>query len=181
MAEWKRKYRHDPKAKVFIIKGGGYPTMKKALFERGWVENEDKYSPCFHFKWTVKLKDARSTELTDKQIVNHFTRTTAITNKMGLTHSLQNLIWHKAVDIDSFYPRCYEAHDTDDWLDFEVDFKVTKAQAILKTYVREMRSTYAAEGISQSVSVKQDILKVAMTVCQRHTIDFDDMLDDKKA
>jgi hypothetical protein len=41
MKEWKKKYRVEPSAKVFIIKGG-WGTLKRSLRERGWVENPDK-------------------------------------------------------------------------------------------------------------------------------------------
>ena len=63
MTEWKKKNRVDKNTRVFIIKGKKYPELKKALLERGWVENEDKVSPCFDLKWTVKIKDIFTTEL----------------------------------------------------------------------------------------------------------------------
>ena len=37
MAEWKKRNRVDKKTKVFIIKGGTYYMMRKALEDRGWV------------------------------------------------------------------------------------------------------------------------------------------------
>ena len=46
----------DPKAKVFIIKGG-YHDLRRALLNRGWVENTDKMSACFNLKWTCKIMD----------------------------------------------------------------------------------------------------------------------------
>jgi tubulin monoglycylase TTLL3/8 len=107
MAVWRKKYRVDADTGVFIIKGG-YPDVKKALKKRGWVENKDKESPCFDFKWTLKTKDLDFGNLKDNQLVNHFTTATSITTKVGLTHSLRNLIWFTNVDIDTFYPKCYD-------------------------------------------------------------------------
>jgi hypothetical protein len=64
MVAWKKKYRVDPETKVFIVKGG-YKDVKKALKARGWVENKDKDSPCFDFKWTLKTKDIDTNILRD--------------------------------------------------------------------------------------------------------------------
>jgi hypothetical protein len=56
MAAWKRDHDIDPRAKVFIIKGG-YNDLREALLERGWVENYDFGSRHFDLKWTCKQKD----------------------------------------------------------------------------------------------------------------------------
>ena len=71
MKEWKKKNRVDASTKVFIIKGG-YGDVKRALKQRGWVENKDKESPCFDLMWTLMTKDVRQKELQAHQIVNHF-------------------------------------------------------------------------------------------------------------
>ena len=71
MKEWKKKNRVDANTKVFIIKGG-YGDVKRALKQRGWVENKDKESPCFDLMWTLMTKDVRQKELQAHQIVNHF-------------------------------------------------------------------------------------------------------------
>ena len=136
--EWKKKKRLENGQKVFIVKGP-YKDVRKALKRRGWVENEDTESPCFDFKWTLKTKDINADELKDHQIVNHFTRTAMITTKAGLTSSLKNLVWHGAVDVNTFYPRCYDLRNDDEMEDFIYDFKQVKAQSYLKTYLREMR------------------------------------------
>lgn len=56
MATWKKKNRVDEQTKVFIVRGG-YGDVKRALKQRGWVENKDKESVCFDLKWTLKTKD----------------------------------------------------------------------------------------------------------------------------
>ena len=56
LSTWKKKHRVDENTKVFIIKGG-YDDIKRALKQRGWVENKDKDSVCFDLKWTLKTKD----------------------------------------------------------------------------------------------------------------------------
>lgn len=54
LAKWKKFNRLEQKTKVFIIKGG-YHDLRRALVDRGWVENTDYSSPCFDFKWTCKV------------------------------------------------------------------------------------------------------------------------------
>jgi len=44
-------------------------------------------------------------------MVNHFNKNNVITTKTGLCHSLKNLIWFSNVDIDKFYPRCFDLAD----------------------------------------------------------------------
>ena len=105
--EWRKKHRLEPGTKIFIA-NGGYGDIKRALKQRGWVENKDVESPCFNLKWTLKTKDIDHNNLESYQIVNHFNKATSITTKVGLTHSLKNLIWFNSVDIDTFYPRCYD-------------------------------------------------------------------------
>jgi len=64
MATWKKKNRVEPETKVFIIKGG-YGDVKRALKQRGWVENKDKESVCYDLKWTLKTKDIDQNSLSD--------------------------------------------------------------------------------------------------------------------
>ena len=143
MNEWKKKYRVEKKTKVFIVKGKRYPDVREALESRGWIENEDKKSPCFDLKWTVKIVDVESTALMEHQTVNHFPKTPLITSKVGLTHSLRNLFWFRNVDINTFYPRCFDLTVNAEHSDFIQEFKMTRAQSLLKVYVREMRNSFA--------------------------------------
>ena len=55
LSQWKRKNRLEESGKVFIITGG-YADLKRALKERGWVQNPDYNSPCFDFKFTLQIK-----------------------------------------------------------------------------------------------------------------------------
>jgi len=107
MKTWKKKHRVDESTKVFIV-SGGYGFLKKSLKKRGWIENKDHDSPCFAFKWTLKSKDINHNALKPGQYVNHFPKASAITTKVGLMHNLKNLIWFNNIDIETFYPRCYD-------------------------------------------------------------------------
>ena len=64
MDTWRKKYRVDDETKVFIIKGG-YGDAKRALKQRGWIENKDKESCCYDLKWTLKTKDIDHNTLRD--------------------------------------------------------------------------------------------------------------------
>lgn len=47
---------------MFIIKGG-YGDFKRALLNRGWVENPQADSPCFNLKFTLMGKDINYDEI----------------------------------------------------------------------------------------------------------------------
>lgn len=117
LATWKKKYKVEDDVKVFICTGG-YPDIKKALKKRGWVQNKDHESPCFDLKWVLKSKDINHNTLNDSQLVNHFNKAAAITTKVGLCHNLKNLIWFNNVDIDTFYPRCFDLAIQEELEDF---------------------------------------------------------------
>lgn len=161
---WKKRHHVDKKTKVFVCTGG-YAMIRKALEERGWVENKDPNSPCFDLKWTLRARDLDHSSLQPHQVVNHFHKSAAITTKVGLCHSLQNLIWFNNVDIDTFYPQCFDLKDRDHFDEFCEQFKAIKAECLVKKYAFEI------EGVEKSV------LKVAMKICERRLMDLDDIID----
>ena len=113
---FRKKYKLTPDVKIFIVKGG-YGTLRKALVERGWFENPDRYSPVFDLKFTIK-SDAPS-ELKDFQITNHFYKNNVITTKVGLSYSLKQLIWWNNVEMDTFFPKCFDLTDGNELEDFK--------------------------------------------------------------
>lgn len=166
----------DDESKIFICTGG-YPDIKKALKKRGWIQNKDPSSPCFDFKWVLKSKDIDHNQLNDNQLVNHFNKAAAITTKVGLCHNLKNLIWFNNVDIDTFYPRCFDLAIQEELEDFIQEFKAVKAESYVKIFVRELRET---QGTS-SPNVPANVLKVALRVCEKRLRDLDDLIDDPSA
>ena len=90
---------------------GNYSSIKKALYERGWVENKDKTSQCFDLLWTLKQRDIEYENLREGQIVNHFRYNGVITTKVGLCRNLGKVINFNNVDIDTFFPKCYALKD----------------------------------------------------------------------
>ena len=122
MQTWKKKNKIDEKSKIFIITGG-YVDIRRALLKRGWIENKEKESPCFDLKWALKIKEIDFNILQEHQIINHFDKNTLITTKVGLCHSLRNLIWFNNVEIDTFYPICFDLNEENDIQDFKEEFK----------------------------------------------------------
>lgn len=90
--------------------------------------------------------------------MNHFHKATSITTKVGLTHSLKNLIWFNNVDIDTFYPRCYDMGIPEEFEDFSQEFKATKAVSWLRTFMREMRESFEADGAAKCTSVSDRVI-----------------------
>lgn len=96
--------------------------------EIDWIENPEKTSDFFDFKWTTKAGDINYEVAKPNQIVNHFQKNGAITTKGGLCRNIRNLIGFHLIDVDSFYPRCFELNDTNDFDDFIEDYKLTKVR-----------------------------------------------------
>jgi len=79
------------------------------------------------------MKDIKYESLKPHQIVNHFKNNTELTKKSGLTKNLKNLIFRN-IDIDNFYPRCFDISERNDFEDFMEDFKTTKLISLLKEF-----------------------------------------------
>jgi len=180
MKTWKKKHQVAEETKVFIV-NGGYGFLKKSLRKRGWVENKDPESPCFDLHWSLKSKDIKHNELNNNQLVNHFPKAQAITTKVGLMHNLKNLIWFNNIDIETFYPRCYDLSLTEEQDDFIQEFMAVKAECFIKKYIRELRETAASEEGEIKTTVKEKIIKLAMRVVERRLKDLNEMIDDPKA
>lgn len=73
-------------------------------------------------------------------MVNHFEKNGVITTKAGLSKTLRNSVWINDVSEDSFFPKCFDLNDEDEYLAFEMHFKVCKALSILKIYADSTKS-----------------------------------------
>ena len=180
MKTWKKKNKVEEETRIFIV-SGGYGFLKKSLRKRGWVENKDPNSICFDLKWTLKSKDIDHNNLSLNQLVNHFPKAQAITTKVGLMHNLKNLIWFNNIDLETFYPRCYDLTLPDEQDDFAQEYMATKAETFLKKYIRELRETAQNEDGEIKTTVKEKMIKIAMSVCERRLKDLNEMIDDPKA
>lgn len=124
-------------AKLYIV-SAPYAPFRKHLKKRGWYENPDFFSPYFHLKYCVRLKDIDYRALVPHQMISHFVGQNCLTNKFELSRSLTNLISDSNIDIDRFFPRCYDINCYYDHLNFLIDFKISYCLVNLKKYLREM-------------------------------------------
>ncbi|KRX02895.1 hypothetical protein PPERSA_04098 [Pseudocohnilembus persalinus] len=150
---------------------GGYKAVRNALLERGWVENEDYSSPCFDLKFTCYQKDIPFDNLREYQISNHYQFLDTLTSKFGLCRNLKTLIYDN-IDVDRFFPRCYDLADQnqfDDWLE---DYKFTKNECVLKTMYENLK-------LEEYQITKHDELKIRLCahICKRRYKDFNQQID----
>ena len=69
-------------------------------------------------KWTTKICDIDYAELRNGQIVNHFNNNHHLTSKYGITRRLRSLPIVYNIDIDRFYPRCFDMGDQNEFENF---------------------------------------------------------------
>ena len=104
-----------PESTKIYTMTGNYPYLRIAFQKRGWQQNKDPKTPLFNFKWALKGKDIDYESLNGSQIVNHFEKNAAITTKIGLCHSLKNLIFFQSTDIDDFFPKSYDLSNEEEF------------------------------------------------------------------
>ena len=78
-------------------------------------------------KYCCKVRDIDYYNLKEEQMVNHFSNSGCFTTKIGLCRNIRNLIWFHNIDVDAFYPRCYDLSESSDFDDFVEEYKFTKA------------------------------------------------------
>ena len=166
MAKFKKRHKLEEDTKVFVCTSSR-KDICKALRKRNWYENPDKNSPCFDLKWTLSYKEIDFGALEENQVCNHFSKSGAITTKSGLSNNLKNLVWFSNVDIDTFYPRCFDCSDPSEKEDFITEFKAINAESILKRFLDGEEVTEAK-------------LKVALRICKRRLKDIDELIDEGK-
>lgn len=64
-------------------------------------------------------------------MAGHFWKNGEITRKIGLSTNIKGL-YYKGIDVNNFFPRCYDLSEKHDYEDFIEDFKTNKAISILK-------------------------------------------------
>ena len=116
------------------------------------------------------MVDVCTHELQDFQIVNHFMKNNLITTKTGLCSSLKQLVWWNTVEVDSFFPKCFDLTDNGgdqgEEEDFKNEYRFVKAECILKNYLIEKTIKHIER------------LQVAITICEKRMKNIDDQLDD---
>ena len=197
--DWKRKNCVKPNQKVFSMTGW-YPCVKDDLLERGWFFNEDRDSPFFDLKWTLRSTDVKPGSFQPHQLTNHFLKNTAITTKVGLMKSLRNLTWFASDTEDSIFPRAYDLKHLGDLAAFMDDYRCLKAESLLKLIlVRAHRcglkveceidlgdrgdesESGSADTATTTFKVNERMLKCLVNVCEKRSYKLEDsVIDDPK-
>jgi tubulin monoglycylase TTLL3/8 len=158
--------------KIFQVVGG-YPDIKKALSDRGWFFNADSHSPFYDYRFVLKAQDIDYGGLQKNQIVNHFQHNSELTSKIGLCRNVRNVSWFEDVDPDAFFPRCYDLTDPEQLESFDLDFKLTAAESIVRQYEFDCEC-----GASQT-TVAADVLASAMKVLEYRIHEMRNLCDDE--
>lgn len=148
--------------KIFMIKGGGYPAVRRALLQRGWMEKYESHKVrhpptnvdptkkeqltkvermilykfmehhSVDFLWTTK-RDRYDWLLSNKDVIlSRFFRS-AFTTKEGLCASLTQMHWYTEPGVAlTRFPRCYNIHNSESMEEFIDDFRITACISVLK-------------------------------------------------
>eukprot|EP00440_Ansanella_granifera_P059211 gb/GFBE01064184.1/.p1 GENE.gb/GFBE01064184.1/~~gb/GFBE01064184.1/.p1 ORF type:complete len:820 (+),score=197.24 gb/GFBE01064184.1/:1-2460(+) len=174
--DWKRRHGAPPESRVFSITGN-FPGIRKALVSRGWTENEDRESRLWDFRYALWQRDlGELNELDDAQVVNYFARNSELTSKVGLCNSLYGCCTLDRVDVNSFFPRCFDFTTPVQVEHFVEDFKLTTCCCLLRRFVEGGGLT--AEGGAASKGYPQEVVRVALEVCKRRAKAVDELLDE---
>eukprot|EP00931_Biecheleriopsis_adriatica_P007525 TRINITY_DN1087_c0_g1_i2.p1 TRINITY_DN1087_c0_g1~~TRINITY_DN1087_c0_g1_i2.p1 ORF type:complete len:1012 (+),score=319.28 TRINITY_DN1087_c0_g1_i2:279-3314(+) len=166
--EWKKRNGCPPEKQVFICTGG-YPDFTQAMLNRGWFHNTDKDSRFFDLKWSPAANIDHD-KLRPGQVINHFQGARDLTTKVGLTLNIRNCLPICSADPDEFYPRAFDLSDAAERADFVLDFKFSKAQAILVEFLRNVE-------LRPEMTFSPDIVSLASKICMRTVTDVDDLID----
>lgn len=100
------------------------------------------------------------------QMVNHFLGNNLIVTKVGLQNSLKNLVWWSTHSQDEFFPKCYDLTDYREINEFKEDFRVNRAEAILKRFLKKRECP------------RIEKLIIAININEKRLKDIDDLIDD---
>ncbi|RLN88328.1 hypothetical protein BBJ28_00012445 [Nothophytophthora sp. Chile5] len=163
---WKKRHGVGPEQKVFCMTGW-YPMIREELEKRGWFFNQEKVSPFFDLKWSLKSDDLKAFKVEKYQYVNHFFQNTAITTKVGLLHNLRNAVWHQSVDIDALFPRAYDLNEPRDMELFVQDFRYGVAEGLLKQLARHGLQLKNKESGVTSMGANEALVDVVLDVARK--------------
>lgn len=74
-------------------------------------------------------------DLKPGQAVNHFNNNHHLTSKFGLTRRLRTLFLSHQIDVDKFYPRCFDLGDQVDFENFVENFKYGFAESVARRFL----------------------------------------------
>ncbi|KAK3270888.1 hypothetical protein CYMTET_20735 [Cymbomonas tetramitiformis] len=157
------------KRKTFTLIGSDYECIREVLLARGWVERNPMLNEPVDFFWARSRKQINFRELPEHTVVNYFDWRPepgepgigAITSKWGLAATLTSdrAGWEGLCDPVDFFPRCYDLKELGGQEAFEIDFKWTAAEAILKRTLE-----FGVQGI---VAATLEAMEIALRVVKQ--------------
>ena len=116
--EYRKTHGISPDQKVAAVLGN-YKDMADELEQRGYhtfltkkQEEADRFlTQVCHYVYSTKARDAFKMPLPNDQYVNHIKGVQLLSTKVGLTHSMKNLVWNTNFDIGSVFPQSFDISD----------------------------------------------------------------------
>jgi hypothetical protein len=112
------------------------PYIRRAINAIGWRENKQPGSTSFHIKFDVSDIDVK---VKPSQFYNHFPDNRHLTTKVGLCKNLCfQTPYENLLEIQSFFPRCFDLSDQTQAELFKDDFQKTAIFSIIKVLAGEI-------------------------------------------
>lgn len=166
MREFLQMHRIDASHNVFLLVGPD-DHIRSALKRRepSWLENRIGDSKLWNLKWCATDCEEDYRLLDEADFYNHFQNNHVLTTKVGLASSLRQFAVDELVDIDDFFPRCYDMSSTSERDDFILDFRRSAALKVVEQHRRlALRTAY---------HVDSDVIRLALRVLWRWIADLD--------
>lgn len=175
----------DLPARVFSFEGPD-EYIRQALLRREppWVENRLPGSALWDLKWCISDSDPDYRELQDGSWYNHFQNNRELTTKIGLANNLRQLAVEEHVDIDEFFPRCYDMSVSSEREDFVLDYRRCAALNVAQQHLRLLEVVanavrYKCSGVRYLCNL--DVLRTAALALTQWLEDLDGSFFEEEA
>ncbi|CAD8205143.1 unnamed protein product [Paramecium pentaurelia] len=163
----RKKHNLNQNQYLYVIQGEYFNDMKNLFNSLGWVEIEDVYTQIYDFKFCYLKKFLHKP--IPEQVVSRFASAKLLTTKFGLARSLKSCYILGGVDSNTFFPRCYDLSDENDFEDFLEEYKFTFAENYLKKNPKdEEKINIAIEILNYKLMPIQD--KINRITCEDYPI-----------
>ena len=158
---WKITNNYSLNSKVFII-AGNYPDIRKALLQRGWIENLDAESTFFDLKWS---RNARvPSNLLEWQLYNHFPRNFELSVKWELYENIKRTNAVTNMSYTKFFPRSFRL-DNKGKNEFLENYKAIYAISVLKNYKDSPTGYYYEQIVIANIICKRWANEIEKQIC----------------
>jgi len=124
-------------------------------------------------RWSVADSVADRQHLRPEEFFNHFGNNRALTTKVGLATTLAQYAASQRIDVDTFFPRCYDLSQRNDREDFVLDFRRSACLTITMLHLHLDAERRSGRGSAAVYRVDLDILEAATACLLRWSQDLD--------